>query len=154
MELLASLTRWIGLGYNQAFIGPERNNHGHAFLQALRARYPLSRIYQEQYLDRDQDNDTPKLGWLTTKASKPILTEGLKEGLRTHSVGIRWIGTISELNSYIYDAKGAMGAQEGCFDDQVMSLMIAREMLARMPKQIVVNQEPYQRPHNDHWMKH
>lgn len=154
VELLASLTRWIGLGYNQAFIGPERNNHGHAFLQALRARYPLSRIYQEQYLDRDQDNDTPKLGWLTTKASKPILTEGLKEGLRTHSVGIRWIGTISELNSYIYDAKGAMGAQEGCFDDQVMSLMIAREMLARMPKQIVVNQEPYQRPHNDHWMKH
>ncbi|WP_419207592.1 terminase [Photobacterium leiognathi subsp. mandapamensis] len=149
-ELFASLVRHVGLMYNTAFVGPERNNHGHAFLQKFREIYPVRRIYQEQYLDRDNDNDTPKLGWLTTKQSKPIIIEGLKELLRTQSSGIRWIGTISELNSYVYDSKGAMNAQAGCFDDQLISYAIAQEMRARMPKH--VKSQDLQRSSADNWM--
>ncbi|MEQ9871065.1 terminase [Pectobacterium odoriferum] len=151
-ELFAQLLTHIGKWYNTAYIGPERNNHGHAVLQKLRDIYPVRAIYAEQHLDRDNDDETPKLGWLTTKQSKPVVTEGLKTLLREKASGIRWIGTINELNTYVYDAKGSMGAQTGCFDDQVMSYAIAQEMRARMPARPKL--KPIDRSKPTHWMSH
>lgn len=50
---------------------------------------------------------------------------------------------------YVYDKKGAMNAQEGCFDDQVMSYCIAQEMRARMPaRPILVHKDSAPA----HWM--
>ncbi|MDM2762567.1 terminase [Citrobacter sp. Cpo150] len=132
-----------------AYIGPERNNHGHAVIQKLREIYPTSRIYTEEYIDRDNDDETAKLGWLTTKQSKPIVIEGMKTLLRENCDGIRWLGTITEMSSYVYDKKGSMNAQEGCFDDQVMSYCIAQEMRARMPARPVT---VYNDTRPQHWM--
>ncbi|MFH2473230.1 terminase [Citrobacter freundii] len=132
-----------------AYIGPERNNHGHAVIQKLREIYPTSRIYTEEYIDRDNDDETAKLGWLTTKQSKPIVIEGMKTLLREDCDGIRWMGTITEMSSYVYDKKGSMNAQEGCFDDQVMSYCIAQEMRARMPARPVT---VYNDTRPQHWM--
>jgi hypothetical protein len=42
-----------------------------------------------------------------------------------------------------------MNAQEGCYDDQLMSYMIAQEMRVRMPKR--VKKENTQREQR-HWM--
>jgi hypothetical protein len=151
-ELFAQLLAHAGKWYNTAYIGPERNNHGHAVLQKLRDIYPLRAIYAEQYLDREDDDETPKLGWLTTKQSKPVITEGLKTLLRNGVSGIRWIGTVNEANTYVYDPKGAMGAQSGCYDDQVMSYAIAQEMRARMPARPKVT--PIDRSKPTHWMSH
>lgn len=151
-ELFAQLLAHVGKWYNTAYIGPERNNHGHAVLQKLRDIYPLRAIYAEQYLDREDDDETPKLGWLTTKQSKPVITEGLKTLLRNGVSGIRWIGTVNEANTYVYDPKGAMGAQSGCYDDQVMSYAIAQEMRARMPARPKVT--PIDRSKPTHWMSH
>ena len=148
-ERFAHLLAHIGTMYNKAYIGPERNNHGHAVLQKLRELYPVRRIYAEEYLDRDSDDDTPRLGWLTTKQSKPVVTEGLKTLLHHGCSGIRWIGTITEMTSYVYDPRGSMNAQEGCYDDQVMSYAIAQEMRARMP--VTVKPAP-RKPNNSHWM--
>lgn len=149
-ELFAQLMAHVGRWYNTAFIGPERNNHGHAVLQKLREVYPHRSIYSEQYLDRDHDDETPKLGWLTTAQSKPVIIEGLKTLLREKAAGIRWIGTINELNTYVYDARGRMNAQTGCFDDQVMSYAIAQEMRARMPAR--PKHQPIDRSKPKHWM--
>ncbi|TKU59817.1 terminase [Citrobacter sp. wls713] len=132
-----------------AYIGPERNNHGHAVIQKLREIYPTSRIYTEEYIDRDNDDETAKLGWLTTKQSKPIVIEGMKTLLREGCDGIRWMGTITEMSSYVYDKKGSMNAQDGCFDDQVMSYCIAQEMRARMPARSVT---VYNDTRPQHWM--
>lgn len=149
-ELLAYIVKHIAEMYGNAYVMPERNNHGHAFIQKLREIYPSKHIYAEQYLDRDNDDDTPKLGWLTTKQSKPILTEGMKSLFKGGVSGIRWVGTISEYHSYVYDKKGAMNAQEGCFDDQVMSHMLAQEARARMPTRVI--SEPLNRKStNNHW---
>lgn len=161
-ELFAMLLAHVGRFYSSviqrgsseslsipAYIGPERNNHGHAVILALRKIYPTSRIYTEEYIDRDTDEETAKLGWLTTKQSKPIVIEGMKTLLREDCDGIRWAGTITEMSSYVYDKKGSMNAQEGCFDDQVMSYCIAQEMRARMPARPVVFHE---RSTSQHWM--
>ncbi|EHD2267286.1 terminase [Vibrio cholerae] len=149
-ELLAYLVKHIAILYGNAYVMPERNNHGHAFIQKLREIYPTPYIYSEQYLDRDNDDETVKLGWLTTKQSKPILTEGMKTLFQNGVSGIRWMGTISEYHSYVYDKKGAMNAQEGCFDDQVMSHMLAQEARARMPKR-VKSEDLKRDPSNNHW---
>ncbi len=149
-ELFAQLMAHVGRWYNTAFIGPERNNHGHAVIQKLREVYPHRAIYSEQYLDRDHDDETPKLGWLTTAQSKPVIIEGLKSLLRENASGVRWIGTINELNTYVYDARGRMNAQTGCFDDQVMSYAIAQEMRARMPAR--PKHQPIDRSKPKHWM--
>lgn len=150
VELFAHLTAHIGKFYNTAYAGPERNNHGHAFILAFKDLYPSSRIYSEQYIDREDEDETVKLGWLTTKHSKPILTEGMKTLLRHGQSGVNWIGTVSEIHTYVYDKKGSMGAQDGCFDDQCMSLMIAQEMRARMPSRVVKDQGP-QFKRTEHW---
>ena len=68
------------------------------------------------------DDETVKLGWLTTRHSKPILTECFKTLLKNGISGIRWVGTASEVHTYVYDKKGRMNAQEGCFDDQLETL--------------------------------
>ncbi len=149
VELFAQLTAHIGRWYNTAFIGPERNNHGHAFVLKLKDIYPVSRIYSEQYIDREDEDETVKLGWLTTKHSKPILTEGIKPLLKAGNSGIRWIGTVSEFHTFVYNKSGSMGAQEGNYDDQVMSYLIAQEMRVRMPNRIVKDNTPR---NNTHWM--
>lgn len=148
----AHINKHIGLMYNKAYIGVERNNHGHATLQELVEIYPTSRIYTEEHIDReDTDEETRKVGWHTSAQSKPILTSGLDELLTHDKDGIVWRGTVNELNTFVYDKKGRMGAQSGGFDDQVMSYAIAQEMRVRMPKRLIKDDTPA--PHNpNHWM--
>ncbi|MGB1978895.1 MAG: hypothetical protein ACPHNW_14920, partial [Pseudoalteromonas tetraodonis] len=114
--------------------------------------YPTSRIYTEEHIDReDTDEETRKVGWHTSAQSKPILTSGLDELLTHDKDGIVWRGTVNELNTFVYDKKGRMGAQPGGFDDQVMSYAIAQEMRVRMPKRLIKDNTPA--PHNtNHWM--
>ncbi len=131
------------------FIGPERNNHGHAFVLVLKDIYPARRIYTEHYIDREDEDETVRLGWLTTRHSKPILTEGIKPLLKAGQSGIRWIGTVSECHTFVYHNNGSMGAQEGSYDDQVMSYLLAQEMRARMPKRITKDNTPRE---PTHWM--
>ena len=152
IELFAMLTRTIAVMYNKAFIGPERNNHGHAFILKLKEIYPSRRIYAERYIDRQNEDEKDRLGWLTTKHSKPILTEGMKSLLHARASGIRWAGTISELHTYVYDSKGSMNAQNKCYDDQLMSYMIAQEMRTRMP--CSTKSEEIIRNKKTHWMQH
>ncbi|GGI85705.1 terminase [Shewanella hanedai] len=148
----AKLMAHIGEWYNWAYLGPERNNHGHAVLQELVDIYPVSRIYHEEHIDReDIDEETRKVGWHTSAQSKPILVSGLEDLLANDADGIRWRGTVAELNVFVFDKKGRMGAQSGGFDDQVMSYMIAQEMRARMPKRRIIDDS--NAPHNpNHWM--
>ena len=77
------------------------------------------------------------------------MVDGLKALLRAGQSGIRWIGTIHEATTYVYDKSGSMNAQDGCYDDQLMSYMIAQEMRARMPARIV-KPESSRKP--KHWM--
>ena len=151
-QLTAHIGKWYGTEeYGPAYVGPERNNHGHAFLLAFRDIYPTRRIYTEEYIDREDDDQTARLGWLTTRQSKPVLIDGLKTLFREKRAGIRWIGTVHEAASFVYDKNGSMNAQTGCYDDQLMSYMIAQEMRARMPVRVVKSNTPRK---SRNWMTH
>lgn len=123
----------LGRFYNNAYLGPERNNHGHATLQRLKdLDYP--HLYVQEELDERVERDTQKVGWLTTAKSKPIIIAELNSEIIDDDSGIQCIHTIDQCLTYVYDASGKMGARDSCFDDCVMSYAISKEMNRKMPK--------------------
>lgn len=133
----ADLIAHVGHWYNVAYVGVERNNHGHAVLDRLRAVYPMARIYFEEYMDReDDDEETKRIGWQTSAVSKEILISDMEDWLENERSGIRWTGTVSEFYTYVRDERGRANAMQGAKDDQVMSYMIAQQMRSKAPKRI------------------
>lgn len=131
------VVRREGLYYEEkggAFVGVERNNHGHAVLQKLVTIYPRGRIFQEVKIDEKTKKRTEKVGWHTNAHSKPFLIDNMVEYLREDTHGLRHKATIDEMHTYVIDEKGRYNAQSGCYDDRVMSYMIAKEMAVRMPR--------------------
>jgi hypothetical protein len=120
----------LGMMYNKAFLGVERNNHGLTTLTVLRdLNYP--NLYAQMDIeDRDTgDLETRKIGWLTTSKSKPLIIDNLVGETRDEESGIVCAETVSEMMTYRVDEQGRFGAQQGCFDDRVMSRAIAGQML-------------------------
>jgi hypothetical protein len=135
-DLFGQLINIIGHHYCKAFVGVERNNHGHAVLQRLKdLLYP--NLYFQEELDKDGEKENGKVGWLTTSASKPFIIDNLASLIRQESSGILCRHTIEQCFTYVIDEKGKTNARSGCYDDNVMSFAICHEMLRRMPRRKV-----------------
>ena len=113
--------------YNRALIAVEVNNHGLTTNKALqRLNYP--KLYVRRELDgkTSYQNRQTKIGWLTTKSSKPLMIDelamSLRQGLKVHDKK-----TIGELLTYTRNDKGQMGGSP--YDDRVIALAIANQML-------------------------
>ena len=118
----------IGKMYGKALIGVERNNHGLTTLIKLRdSGYP--NIYAQKDIEyKGGGKETKKIGWLTTKASKPKIIDQLDAEIRDGIHGLACKETVEEMKHYVFDEDGSMGAEPGYFDDRVMSRAIAGEM--------------------------
>lgn len=123
----------MGILYNHALIGVERNNHGLTTLKSLRDRN-YSKLYVQVDLEhRVDEKETRKVGWLTTHKSKYKIIDQLAAELRDGNHGIFCKETIQEMRTYIIDEEGRYGAKPGCFDDRVMSRAIAGEIMLNQP---------------------
>jgi hypothetical protein len=130
-EILGYLGKW----YNKALMGVEANNHGLTTITKLKhTGYP--NIYQREKLDAQGDGRKAKqAGWLTTKKSKYKIIDGLCSALRDQEAGIACMDTLLEMGNYtVSDEDGSYGAKLGCYDDRVISMAIALEMLYTIPK--------------------
>lgn len=146
-DLYGRLLDIVGRYYNNAFLGVERNNHGHAVLQRLKdLRYP-NLYYQEEH-DKAQERENGKVGWLTTSSSKPFVIDNFSALIREISSGILCRATIDQCFTYVIDERGRTNARDGCYDDNVMSYAIALEMLRRMPRPRVI---PPDKPTKRNW---
>lgn len=103
----------LGRWYHHARIAVERNNHGHTVLLRLGdLRYP--RLYRSPF-DR-------KLGWLTDKRGKAIMTNHAADIFSGGMCRIRSEATLIQLN----DIEAAtLAAAEGNHDDLAMSYILA-----------------------------
>lgn len=132
-DTFAMLLNAVGRRYNDAFLGVERNNHGHAVLLRLnQLNYP--NLYVQEELDEHSERKTKKLGFLTNSKTKPVVINELNALILDENAGILCAQTIDQCLTYVYDKSGKMGAREGCYDDCVMSYAIALEMNRRMPR--------------------
>ena len=129
-EVLVSL----GKRYNRAFIGVERNNHGLTTLTNMMHSGYANMYVQHDIEHRSGQKQTKKLGWLTTRKSKPKIIDQLISELRDGDHGIVCKELIGEMKRYQIDDGGSYNAQDGYHDDRVMARAIAGEMVAHAPR--------------------
>lgn len=134
-DLFGQVLYWLGMFYNTAYLGVERNNHGHAVLNVLKAGpFRYKNLYVEEKVEEKNRKKTKKLGWLTNQVTKPLIIDNMKNLIREGESGIASKNHISECYTYVVDEKGRYGATPNCHDDRVMSYAIAHQMLALMPR--------------------
>ncbi len=97
-DQLAFEIRNGGEKYGNAIVAVERNNHGHATLVTLKGIY--TNIYTEIKVDSLNDKRTEKLGWLTTRASKPRMLSELKTDVEDELFVINSKEIIREMQTY------------------------------------------------------
>ena len=128
----------LGRMYGTALVGVESNNHGIATLSKLRSNgYP--RVYRQRTLDTRTKTETERLGWMTTRRSKPYMIDGLGAMIRTGELIFYDDRLRRELLSYIRQPNGVLG-DRNIHDDAVMSAAIAAVMLEHVHEAI------YRRP--------
>ena len=112
--------------YNEALVVPEINGLGLAFLSRLKEKY--DNIYHRVDFDKDKEIERQLLGWKTTHATKPLLVDNFMTLLREGKIKIRNRQILEEMKTYIWTdevRKKGSGAQQGFYDDSIISAMLA-----------------------------
>lgn len=126
----------LGWYFNEAPISVEVNNHGLTTLMTLKKRY--NRLYTRRVPSpSDPRNEIESLGWRTDSRTKDLMENYLLKMLREGSVRIFSRELVEELLSYINKPDGSTGANQSCYDDRAIALMIALQA----GRQSVVSQE-------------
>lgn len=119
---LAEVGAKLGREYNTAQIAVERNNHGHAVLQALEREHKYPKIYK---------HDDGKLGWPTNTVTRPTMLDALENAHRT---GL-WKSTdrkvLAQMHTFIIAKSGKAEAARGEHDDLVMAEAIGWAVRAK-----------------------
>jgi hypothetical protein len=127
-DYFADILKALGLYYNTALIGPERNNHG--LVTCLRLWKELS--YNNVYLDiaegQTEDQDSLNIGFLTTVKTRPLIIDRLRASMREHDITVFDKTTLKEMQTFVVNEAGKMEAEQNCHDDAVMSLAIANHI--------------------------
>jgi hypothetical protein len=116
----------LGRIYNEALVGPERNNHGHATLRAMvkEAKYRQDRIYH---------TENGKLGWSTDGATRPVMIDDLATALRSKATSVPDRETLAECRTLVKNERGKVeardkGLADGCKDDRWIADCIAWQL--------------------------
>ena len=116
-----------GLFYNRAWLAPEITGGwglSVARIIALDYRYPA--VHRRKQLEGTKQKLQDRLGWDTNTKTKPMIEANMRELLRTDSHGIRSGMLATEMSTYVTDARGRSGPQEGAFSDLLMAYMIGQ----------------------------
>ncbi len=133
-QMLGELGRW----YNMALIGVERNNHGHAVLNALihAYGYPLQSesqgwggVYCHQDFDQQIEEDKRKPGWPTTTKTKFFALDALATAFAEDDLSPNDTETVEQCMTFVKMPGGKAGGEAGSHDDLVISLSIATALL-------------------------
>jgi hypothetical protein len=119
---MARAAAQVGRMYSNASIAVERNNHGHAVLQALEKDQKYSNIYRA--LDQ-------KLGWLNTETTRTAALDALEDAHRLGHALTADEKVLGEMLVFIVNAKGKAEAAKGAHDDLVLSYAIGWDVIRR-----------------------
>lgn len=118
---------YLGRYFNNALLAVESNSMGIATLQKLKDMNYVNLYFQTKIASLSNEEST-KVGFRTTSASKPAIIGNLKNFIYEEEVGIYSSTMVQELKDYLADERGSTNAAPGCYDDTVMSLAIACEV--------------------------
>lgn len=112
----------LGMYYNEALIGIENNYSTYPTKKLKEYNYP--NIYLRELEDNISEKVQDKYGFVTNKATRPIILSILKEVFRDNIWWINDIDTLREALVFIVNEKGRPEAQSGEHDDLIMGLAI------------------------------
>lgn len=118
----------LGYYYNEAFIIVENNGHGILTCTRLGKDFAYPNFYFTTQVDTLTEKETVRLGFTTTSKTKPLIIDELRAALREGEIELNDKTTIREMLTYIVSPSGAMEAEQGCFDDCVMSLAMGNHV--------------------------
>lgn len=143
-----------GRRFNNALMGVERNNHGHAVLLGLDEGTKYPNLYKEVTVPAGggvvgDKFPKEKLGWLTTKESRAMVLDGLKFAMEGDSEDdedhfspeIEFLDTALMKEALTFEqVDGKFQAVAGEVDDDVLASAIAFQMYARL-KRLTIKSE-------------
>lgn len=132
---------WIGRHYRDALMGVEVNNHGLTTVVQL-AKLQYWNQFHRVTFDSARGKRRDSFGWKTTKVTKPLMVDGLRQVVREGDLIINEEETIDEMISFVKHEDGELAATSGKHDDRVMSLAIAVEMAKHAYKKAVIRKAP------------
>lgn len=112
----------LGIYYNEALIGPENNYSTYPTKKLKEYDYP--NLYIRELEDNISEKVQDKYGFITNKATRPIILSILKEVFRDNISWINDIDILREALVFIKNEKGRPEAQVGEHDDLIMGLAI------------------------------
>ncbi len=124
----------LGRLYNGAVVAVERNNHGHAVLEALLHSFHYENIYAHETeaagfgagISTAVARATgSRMGWPTNAQTKPQAVMALDRMLRDAPEAIASRRLLEQCRSFVRLDGGASGAVAGARDDLVMAAAIA-----------------------------
>lgn len=118
-QALVSLSTY----YNGAVIAPERNNHGHAVIQAVQRGYGAGR---RLYVHRDG-----KPGWLTNELTRSPMLDALDASHRRGTFRTPDRTLVEQMSRFVVSDDGKAEATKGSHDDLVMAGAIGWAVLTR-----------------------
>lgn len=126
----------LGIYYNEALIGIENNYSTYPTKKLKEYNYP--NIYLREIEDNIKDKIQDKYGFITNKATRPVILGILKEIFRDNIDWINDIDTLKEALVFIKNEKGRPEAQLGEHDDLIMGLAITYYIRTQQRYSIVV----------------
>ena len=149
-DLLANELYLAGMLFNWPWCAPEVTGYGRA--TCLRLLYDLhySFLYYAPKASGTQSrsgNET-RLGWTTTRKTKPMIEANMMEALRDGTHGLASQALIKELLGLSVDETGKTITPPGQFSDLAMAYLIAQYVATTMPfkggdKDVYVTDDSY-----------
>ena len=123
-DKLAKLLNEWGRKFNNALMVVEVNNHGLTTLTVLKQlMYPTLYFRMAQF-ETIGTRYSDRLGWKTTKLTRPLLIDDLSQAVRDSLLTIHSKETLDEMSTFIYDKNNNMIAAGGSHDDCIFSAAI------------------------------
>lgn len=119
--VFAGFIEQVGVYYNHAPVMPERNNHGHALILAMRVTGTLT-ILRGHSADAEKESSTERLGWLSNEKGKTLMYDNIAQLVLDESIILHDPKTVNQLSSIEAATKRA---PEGLPDDAADAVTLA-----------------------------
>lgn len=120
----AKLDAW-GRKFNNALMVVEINNHGLTTMTILKQKMYPSLYFRPKQFDQVGMMYSDRLGWKTTKLTRPLLIDDLAQAMRDNVLTVHSKETLDEMTMFVYDKNNNMTTADGFHDDCIFSSGIA-----------------------------
>jgi len=118
------LNKW-GRHYNNALMVVEAEAHGNVVLNILKNLLYPSLYFRPANFDTMGSKWSDKLGWKTTKVTRPILIDEFEQMTREGNIKVRSKETVDEMTVFIFNNANNMVAMDSYHDDAIFATAIA-----------------------------